>query len=176
MEAMNVIAVPGSQKENALKVFTIDNENNITVYSSRKLAADSGDAVFATQAELSRMTGSWPAARFIELWNSLTGVVPVKRFTDRKTAVTRIWKAIQSLEPAEPVKNVEFHGETSKKERVLAMLKTNGGATLGQIMAATGWQSHSVRGFLSGTIGKKMGLTVESTKREDGERVYRVLP
>src|SRR5205807_1139470 len=85
------------QKENALKVFTIDNENNITVYSSRKLAADSGDAVFATQAELSRMTGSWPAARFIELWNSLTGVVPVKRFTDRKTAVTRIWKAIQSI-------------------------------------------------------------------------------
>src|SRR5205823_1254267 len=126
--------------------------------------------------ELTKLSDSWPAARFVEIWNSLTGVVAVKRFTDRKTAVTRIWKAIQSLEPAEPAKNVELHCETSKKERVLAMLKTEKGVTLGQLMGGTGWQSHSVRGFLSGTIGKNMGLTVESTKREDGERVYRVLP
>jgi hypothetical protein len=39
-------------------------------------------------------------------------------------------------------------------------------------MKATDWQAHSVRGFISGTLGKKMGLKVESTKREDGERVY----
>ena len=41
-------------------------------------------------------------------------------------------------------------------------------------MKATGWQPHSVRGFLSGTVGKKMGLTVTSTKGEDGERTYSV--
>jgi hypothetical protein len=41
-------------------------------------------------------------------------------------------------------------------------------------VAATGWQKHSVRGFISGAICKKMGLTVESLKREDGARVYRV--
>ena len=45
-------------------------------------------------------------------------------------------------------------------------------ATLKEIMKATNWQPHSVRGFLSGTIGKKMGLTVKSTKGEDGERSY----
>ena len=157
-----------------MKVFTIDKENNITVYSSRKLATDSGDQVFVTPAELTKITDSWPAARFVEIWNSLTDVVAVKRFTDRKTAVRRIWKAIQSLEPAEPVKSIESHGETSKKERVVAMLKTDRGATLEQLMSATGWQSHSVRGFLSGTISKKMGLTVKSTKRDDGARVYRV--
>jgi hypothetical protein len=39
-------------------------------------------------------------------------------------------------------------------------------------MKATGWQSHSVRGFLSGTLGKKMGLKIESSKTNDGERVY----
>jgi Protein of unknown function (DUF3489) len=41
-------------------------------------------------------------------------------------------------------------------------------------MKVTGWQSHSVRGFLSGTIGKKMGLSVTSTKGEDSERTYSI--
>jgi len=41
-------------------------------------------------------------------------------------------------------------------------------------MKATDWQAHSVRGFLSGTIGKKMGLKVASTKTEDGERTYSI--
>ena len=41
-------------------------------------------------------------------------------------------------------------------------------------MKATGWLPHSVRGFISGALGKKMGLKVESTKREDGERVYSI--
>jgi hypothetical protein len=41
-------------------------------------------------------------------------------------------------------------------------------------MKATGWQPHSVRGFLSGTVRKKMGLTLTSTKSDDGERTYSV--
>ena len=41
-------------------------------------------------------------------------------------------------------------------------------------MTATGWQAHSVRGFISGTLGKKMGRRVDSAKREDGERVYTI--
>jgi hypothetical protein len=41
-------------------------------------------------------------------------------------------------------------------------------------MKATGWLPHSVRGFLSGTVGKKLGLAVVSTKGEDGERSYSV--
>jgi hypothetical protein len=41
-------------------------------------------------------------------------------------------------------------------------------------MKATGWQPHSVRGFISGTVGKKMGLTVVSVKGEDGERNYSI--
>jgi hypothetical protein len=48
----------------------------------------------------------------------------------------------------------------------------SGTATLKVIMKATAWQPHSVRGFLSGTIGKTMRLTVNSTKGEDGERSY----
>ena len=60
----------------------------------------------------------------------------------------------------------------SKTEKVLDLLKRAGGATLKDVMKATSWQAHSVRGFISGTIGKKMGLKVESTKSEEGERVY----
>ena len=60
----------------------------------------------------------------------------------------------------------------SKTARVLELVKRSGGATLKHIMKATGWQAHSVRGFLSGTVGKKMGLKIESSKTNDGERVY----
>jgi uncharacterized protein DUF3489 len=60
----------------------------------------------------------------------------------------------------------------SKTAKVLELLKQKDGVTAKELMKATGWQPHSVRGFLSGTIGKKMGLTVTSTKAEDGERTY----
>ena len=62
--------------------------------------------------------------------------------------------------------------EGSKTAKVLELLKRPHGATLKELMKATGWQPHSVRGFLSGTVGKKMGLAITSTKGEDGERSY----
>ena len=62
----------------------------------------------------------------------------------------------------------------SKAAQVLDLLKRSDGATLAELMKATAWQAHSVRGFLSGTVSKKLGLTVTSTKVEDGERTYSV--
>ena len=62
--------------------------------------------------------------------------------------------------------------EGSKTATILEMLKRPGGATAKELLKATGWQPHSLRGFISGTLGKKMGLTVTSTKGEDGERSY----
>jgi hypothetical protein len=64
--------------------------------------------------------------------------------------------------------------EGSKTATILDLLKRPGGATSKELLKATGWQPHSLRGFLSGTVGKKMGLTVTSTKGEDGERSYSV--
>jgi len=64
----------------------------------------------------------------------------------------------------------------SKKAAVLALIQRPKGATLAELMHATGWQPHSVRGFLSGTLRKKMNLKVGSVKREDGERVYSIIP
>src|SRR3984957_8469225 len=62
----------------------------------------------------------------------------------------------------------------SKTAKVLDLLKRAGGVTARELMKATGWQPHSVRGFLSGTVGKKLGLTVTSIKSEDGGRIYSV--
>lgn len=62
----------------------------------------------------------------------------------------------------------------SKTATILEMLKRSGGATAKELLKTTGWQAHSLRGFLSGTVGKKLGLTVVSTKSDDGERSYSV--
>jgi hypothetical protein len=62
----------------------------------------------------------------------------------------------------------------SKTAAVLDLLKQPGGVTSNELVKTTGWQPHSVRGFLSGTVSKKMGLAVTSSKGEDGERRYSV--
>ena len=64
--------------------------------------------------------------------------------------------------------------EGSKTATVLELLGRKNGATLAELAKATKWQNHSIRGFISGTLGKKMGLTIESTKTEAGERLYKI--
>ncbi len=62
----------------------------------------------------------------------------------------------------------------SKAAAVLELLKRAEGATLVELMKVTAWQAHSVRGFLSGTVNKKLGLAITSAKAEDGERTYSI--
>ena len=203
--------------------FTIENEtDNITAHATAQEAeAVPNEERFRNEAGLAKLAANWPAARLVEIYNSLPGVSPVKKFTDRKTAVGRIWKAIQSLRqslldqveahisavaqpdatatpvapqtgdvaPTEapatrkatrpkkapkPAKQAKGAREVSKTSEVLALMRRKNGATLQAIMEATGWQAHSVRGFISGALGKKMGLAVESTKGKDGERTYSI--
>ena len=200
-----------------MTTFLIDAENSITALGNQQ--ADFEGEIFASQKELADLAAKWPANRLIEVWNGIPGLTPVKKFTDRKSAVSRIWKAIQSLDggateatktaAAAPERSSKAKAggkkrkkeksaskqaakaakgkrgakggdkpavarDGSKKAEVLGLLQRKGGATLAQIMKATGWQAHSVRGFISGALGKKMGLTVGSVRREDGERVYSI--
>ena len=230
--------------------FTIDTANNITAHhTAAEAKALEGAERFNNEGALAKLAADWPAARLVEIYNSLTGVTPVTKFKDRKTAATRIWKAIQTLgqpaaadqsqelgakeqscnapeqeQPSAAEQATEAATETpeavpeeaatttdvapqvpatapeeapakkkairakkervakepkgtragSKTETVLALMKQPGGTTLKAIMEATQWQAHSVRGFISGTLGKKMGLTVVSAKGENGERNYSI--
>src|SRR4051794_6008356 len=214
-----------------MKAFVITEQG--TVQAVQDGAAETlTSLIVRTQKELAKATEQWSASKVVELWNRLPGVQPVKKFTDRKTALTRIWNALQSLEPAVPA--VEPAAATSQAELpapeadaagprpnatvpapdsvgpepdlaalepdgasenltpnegattspdapranktalVLELLRRPGGVTLDEIRNATGWQAHSVRGFISGTVGKKLGLKVDSSKREDGSRVYSI--
>ncbi len=236
-----------------MTTFTIDTDNNITAHATvAEAKALAGTERFSNESALAKLAADWPAARLVEIWNSLTGVTPVKKFKDRNTAAARIWTAIQSLgqpaatkeaqepageaepqpeasveevpvgEAAQPVatpepeptpeqpatvapeaqqtpdaappeapakkkatrakkapaakeaKDAKVARAGSKTETILALMKQPGGATLKAIMDATQWQAHSVRGFISGTLAKKMGLTVVSAKGENGERNYSI--
>lgn len=71
-------------------------------------------------------------------------------------------------------KSAGIPAQFSKKGIVIDLLQRKGGATMAEIAKATDWQNHSIRGFISGQLTKKMGLTVESSKNEAGERTYRI--
>jgi hypothetical protein len=177
-----------------MPTFTIDSENNVTVFGSLQEIAENGEGteIFSSAEELTDLARKWPGARLVEIWSSLPGVEPVGRFTSRQVAVARIWKAIQLLQPGSGADRRKVEGKkssakkkkashkkqavvrkTSKTARVITLLRQPKGASLKTIMRATGWQAHSVRGFISGQLSKKLGLRVHSIER-DGERVYTI--
>jgi hypothetical protein len=97
---------------------------------------------------------------------------PAKGKSGKKATPAK--KATSAKKAPKAAKKAEGSREGSKAATILDLLKRKDGTTLKELMGKTGWQAHSVRGFLSGTVGKKMGLTVTSIKGEDGERTYSV--
>jgi hypothetical protein len=197
----------------AMNTFTIDTNNNITAFASldeARAAKIHNAEYFGSPQELAKLVASWPHKRTVEIWNSFAGVAPftalkpVKKFTDRKSAVARIWEAVQVLPanvakpaahvapekgkrnkdaakstrrhtaPAAAKDPVNVAREGSKKAEVIDLMRRSQGATLAEIRELTGWQAHTVRGFVSGTLIKKLGLNVESFRSDDKERTYRV--
>jgi Protein of unknown function (DUF3489) len=174
-------------------IFTIDAGNIIAVFAStERRGSKSGAARFTNEKQLAALAAHWPSSRLVEIWNKLPGMRKIAKFTDRQTGVSRIWRAIEGLAP-----HVGAHAATgpgkagsrgrtasqsgqpvvartdSKAARVIAQLKQPAGATLKAIMAMTGWQSHSVRGFITAHVRQKMNYRVQSFTRA-GERVYRI--
>jgi hypothetical protein len=86
--------------------------------------------------------------------------------------------SVSSAKSSQEVTRVSDHKKKktdpgSKQSRVIAMLESPAGTNIATIMKATGWQQHSVRGFLAGVVRKRLKLKLSSNK-VDGNRVYRI--
>jgi hypothetical protein len=127
-----------------------------------------GEVVVASSEELhaARLSGK----RLLALWNALPGVEKRRKIGDRDTLIDQLWSAIEMLPDPEPQSDAK---RASKQEAVIAMLRRPEGVTVDEVASATGWQRHTVRGVFSGTLKKKLGLTLASAKEERG-RVYRI--
>lgn len=97
-----------------------------------------------------------------------TKTVAVKK---RRTAVKRKTRptpaVVASASPVNPER-------VTKTQAVILLIQRERGATMSELCEVTGWQVHSVRGFISGTLRKKQGLVVTLLERENGERAYRL--
>ena len=186
-----------------MTTFTIDAENNITAYPNATDATECNPDLpqFDSEATLAKLSVDWPMSRFVEIWNSIPGNTEVSKLADRKKAVARIWKAILPLaggkpeakptkaaKGAKPVKKTKAakkaapakkaarkpkSDRTNKKAEVIAMMQRAKGATLAEIMKATDWQRHTVRGFVS-LLGSKGGQKIDSSKNAASERTYKI--
>jgi hypothetical protein len=185
--------VDSGAQEKINMTFTIDSDNNITALAGLPAGAEES-ALFSNAKELAKLTADWPMSRLVSAWNSFAGLTPfddlkpVKKFTSRQTAVTRLWQAVARLSPdvappatpvaAEraksnmsptqaarraPASKGATEARPNKKAEVIAMMKRAKGATLSQIVELTGWQKHTVRGFVS-LLGSKAGEKIESSK------------
>jgi hypothetical protein len=103
-----------------------------------------------------------------------TATPTTKARVAKRSAKAAPLKAERSPQAASAKKPTTAPRGGTKTDNILDLLKRPGGVTLQELVKATGWQPHSVRGFMSGTIGNKMGTPVESFKGAEGDRSYRL--
>jgi hypothetical protein len=150
-----------------MRIYIIGNDG-ITLCREPTTAVSEGEIVVASIEELHAAPLS--GKRLLALWNALPGVEKRRKVGDRAALIDQLWSAIEALPEPEPPSDAK---RPSKQDEVIAMLRRPEGATVDEVASATGWQRHTVRGVFSGTLKKKLGLTIASAKEERG-RVYRV--
>jgi hypothetical protein len=157
----------------------------VTAYTAAPARLPKAAKVIRSAEDLEK--SGFSPQKLVALWNGLPAVAPMKKFKDRKTAVRRLWAAFQKLPPgpeaAAPSGRRRAAGakagerkqrEGSKQAQVIALLRRPTGATLDDLVAATGWQRHTVRGVLSGALKKRLGLAIRSEKTTGSPRTYRI--
>jgi Protein of unknown function (DUF3489) len=150
-----------------MRVYIIGNDG-ITLCRKAPAGVNDGEIAIASNAELHAAPLS--GKRLLALWNALPGVEKRKNVGDRDALIDQLWSAIEMLPDPEPQPELK---QPSKQDLVIAMLRQPEGATVDEVASVTGWQRHTVRGVFSGTLKKKLGLTLAAAKEERG-RVYRI--
>ena len=152
-----------------MRIYVIGNDG-ITLCREPLATVTEGEIAVTSKEELQAAPLS--GKRLLALWNALPGVEKRKKVGDRAALIAELWSAIEALPDPEPEPQSDAKRQ-SKQDAVIAMLRRPEGATVDEVASAMGWQRHTVRGLFSGTLKKKLGLTVASTKEERG-RVYRI--
>jgi Protein of unknown function (DUF3489) len=150
-----------------MRIYIIGNDG-ITLACEAPATVNEGEIAVACKEELH--AAPLNAKRLLELWNALPGVEKRKKVGDRAALIGQLWSAIEALPEPEPPSDAR---PPAKQDAVIAMLRRPEGATVDEVASATGWQRHTVRGVFSGTLKKKLGLSLASAKEERG-RVYRI--
>ena len=156
--------------------YLITKDDRVRVLPDGVPEPEDAELVFSTAEELQAGVAEWPLRRLVTIWNKLPEVKAITRFENRQVAAERIWRAIERVrqqfgKSGGPRPREKAERRRNKTELIIGMLQQPSGATLQSLMEATHWQTHSVRGFLSGKLSKERGLLVKSFRRE-GERVY----
>jgi hypothetical protein len=163
-----------------MTTFTIDTDNNIRAFPGADQAeatASAGVQTFTSQKELAQLAAAWPVTRLADTWNGFAGIAPfghlkpVKRFTDRNSAVSRIWQAIQKLAPppedapvaqqgahVAPVSAAATESATPQPERPKAPKTTK-----------------RAKGMAAGKSARAKKAKVASTELREGSKKARVL-
>ncbi len=148
-----------------MRIYIIGNDT-VAVCGEPPATIGEGERVVASLEELraARLSGK----RLLAIWNNLPDVEKLAKVADRAALIEQLWSAVEALPDPEPMAP-----RRSKQADVIALLRRPEGATVDKVMTTTGWQPHTVRGVFSGTLKKKLGLTLSSAKEEPAG-VYRI--
>jgi hypothetical protein len=150
-----------------MRIYIIGNDG---IALSRVAPATVNDGEIAVASKDELHAAPLGGKRLLALWNALPGVEKRRTVGERAALIDQLWSAIEALPDPESQTDAK---RPSKQDDVIAMLRRAEGATVDEVARATGWQRHTVRGVFSGTLKKKLGLTLASAKEERG-RVYRI--
>jgi hypothetical protein len=157
-----------NRRNPTMRIYVIDNDG-ITLCRELPAVVNEGEIVVTSKEELH--AAALNRERLLALWNALSSVEKRRKVGVREALIDELWSAIEMLPDPEPEPDLK---RPSKQDVVIAMLRQPEGATVDEVASVTGWQRHTVRGVFSGTLKKKLGLTLASVQEERG-RVYRIV-
>src|SRR5271163_2830322 len=150
-----------------MRIYIIGNDG-ITLCREPPATMNKGEIAVASGEELHAARLS--SKRLLALWNALPGVEKQTKVGNRDMLIDQLWSAIEALPDPDRQSDTKC---PSKQAAAIAMLRRPEGATVDEVASVMGWQRHTVRGLFSGTLRKKLGLTLASATEERG-RVYRI--